>query len=197
MRSTNTLPEGYRECYSLDMQKEKSKLLLVNGLSLLIALAMTFPALLLVPLSSIWGDGGDFGDLRIKLLALLLFLVAYVILHELIHGVAMKICGTKKVKYGFTGMYAFAGSDDYYGKGAYIFIALAPVVLWGIVLAVACALVPTEWFWVVYLVQILNVSGASGDLFVTLKFIRFPADILVKDHGVSMEVYSKAEAKTE
>ena len=26
----------------------------------------------------------------------------------------MKLCGTKKIKYGFTGLYAFAGSDDYY-----------------------------------------------------------------------------------
>ena len=195
MRSTNTLPEGYSKYYSLDLQKEKGKMLLVNGLSALIAVAMTIPVLLFVPVSALWSSG--YAGMSSKFLAIAALMVAYIILHELVHGVAMKICGTKKVKYGFTGMYAFAGSDDYYGKGAYIFIALAPVILWGIVLAVACALVPTEWFWVVYLVQILNVSGASGDLFVTLKFIRFPADILVKDHGVSMEVYSKAEAKTE
>ena len=36
------------------------------------------------------------------------------ILHEIVHGIAMRICGTKKVKYGFTGLYAFAGSKDFY-----------------------------------------------------------------------------------
>ena len=103
----------------------------------------------------------------------------------------MKICGTKKVKYGFTGMYAFAGSEDYYDKKSYIFIALAPVVLWGIVLAIVNCFVPVEWFWVVYMIQIMNISGAAGDLFVTVKFSRFPQDILIRDHGVGMKVYSQ------
>ena len=113
------------------------------------------------------------------------------VLHELVHGIAMKICGTKKVKYGFTGMYAFAGSQDFYNKKAYIYIALAPVVLWGSVLAVITPLVSAEWFWVVYMIQIINVSGAAGDLFVTVKFLRLPRDILIRDYGVGMKVFSK------
>ena len=111
--------------------------------------------------------------------ALIILMFLYLILHELVHGIAMKLCGTKKVKYGFTGMYAFAGSEDYYDKKAYSFIALAPVVLWGIVLAVINPFVPVEWFWIVYLIQIMNVSGAAGDLFVTVTFSRLPQDILV------------------
>ena len=103
----------------------------------------------------------------------------------------MKLCGTQKVKYGFKGSYAYAGSDDYYSKGAYIFIALAPVVLWGVVLLATNLFMPREWFWVVYFIQICNISGAAGDFFVTFKFSRMPSDILVKDYGVGMEVYSK------
>jgi hypothetical protein len=64
-------------------------------------------------------------------------------------------------------------------------------VLWGIVLAIVNPFVPTEWFWVVYLIQIANISGAAGDLYVTLKFSRLPGDILVRDYGVGMTVYSK------
>ena len=196
MRSTENLPEGYREYYSLDMQREKSKLLLVNGIALLISLAMVIPVLLLIPINTLWNESHDMGKLSVKLVVFLLLSVAYVVLHELVHGIAMKLCGTKKVKYGFTGMYAFAGSDDYYGKGAYVFIALAPVVLWGIVLAAASAIVSPGWFWVVYFIQITNISGAAGDLFVTVKFLRFPEDILIKDYGVGMTVYSKTEPKT-
>lgn len=80
-------------------------------------------------------------------------------------------------------------------KKAYIFIALAPVVLWGIVLAVINAFVPEAWFWVVYLLQVINLSGAAGDLFVTVKFSRFPKDILVRDYGVGMTVYSEMQGK--
>ena len=88
-------------------------------------------------------------------------------------------------------MYAFAGSRDYDGKGAYVFIALAPIVFWGIVLAVINCLVPAEWFWVVYLIQVINLSGAAGDLFVTVRFSRLPGDILIQDSGVGMKVFSK------
>ena len=106
-------------------------------------------------------------------------------------AIPVKICGTKKVKYGFTGLYAFAGSQDYYGKKAYIFIALAPVILWGIVLGTINPFVPVQWFWVVYMLQIINLSGAAGDLFVTVRFSRLPKDILVRDYGVGMTVFSQ------
>ena len=105
----------------------------------------------------------------------------------------MKICGTKKVKYGFTGLYAYAGSNDFYSKGAYIFIALAPVVLLGAVLLVVNFFVSVEWFWVVYFIQIINLSGASGDYFVTIKFLTLPKDVLITDYGVGMKVYSKTK----
>ena len=127
----------------------------------------------------------------IRFSALFGLIVLYMILHELVHGIAMKLCGTKKVKYGFTGLYAYAGSADYYDKRSYIFIALAPVILWGAVLAVINPFVPIEWFWIVYFIQVMNLSGAAGDLFVTVKFSRFPKDILVGDYGVGMKVYSR------
>ena len=105
----------------------------------------------------------------------------------------MKACGTKKVKYGFTGLYAFAASDDYYGKKSYIAIALAPVAVFLLVLAAVNLAVPQDWFWVVYFLQVANVAGAAGDAFVTVKFASMPKDILVRDDGVGMTVYSKSE----
>ena len=70
-------------------------------------------------------------------------------------------------------------------------VALAPVVLWGVVLLILGNLVPAAWFWVVYLIQIVNISGAMGDFFVTVRFSVLPAHILVFDRGVGMTVYSK------
>ena len=190
MRSVEKLPEGYEKIYSVDLQKNKKLSLLVNGIAVAIMILMVVPMRFLVPIRATFSPeklGGYFGKLALTLA----LLVLYIVLHEAVHGIAMKICGTKKVKYGFTGLYAFAGSSDYYGKGAYIFIALAPVVLWGAVLAVVNVFIPPEWFWVVYFIQINNISGAAGDFFVTVKFSRLPKDILVQDYGVGMTVYSK------
>lgn len=44
-------------------------------------------------------------------------------------------------------------------------------------------------FWVVYFIQITNISGAAGDLYITFRFRKLPNDILINDTGVEMRVY--------
>ena len=191
MKAVVTLPEEYKEFYSIDLQKNKKMSLRVNLLSVIIAVILFVPMHFLVPISSLFVMDKGLGSYVIRFIALIVLIITYMVLHELTHGIAMKICGTKKVKYGFTGLYAFAGSNDYYRKKAYIFIALAPIVLWGLIIAIIYPFVPIEWFWVVYNLQIINLSGAAGDLIVTIKFSGFPKDILIRDYGVGMTVFSK------
>ena len=191
MRSENTLPDGYREIYSINLQKNIKMAVIVNLIGLVIMVALAVPMHFLVPVTTLLDTSAGMGAYWFRFAMLIILMVVYMVLHELVHGIAMKLCGTKKVKYGFTGMYAYAGSDDYYYKKPYIFIALAPVILWGIVLAVVNIFVSPQWFWVVYMIQICNLSGAAGDLFVTMKFSRMPKDILVQDCGVGMTVYSR------
>lgn len=191
MKAVNTLPEGYREILSIDMQKDKKLALLINGLAAVIVVVMIAAGVFRVPIVAIL-EGPDM--LRVVLIrcgAILVLTPVYMILHELVHGIVMKCCGSRKVKYGFTGLYAFAGSEDYYPKKSYILIALAPVVLWGLVLAVVNAVVSPPWFWVTYFIQIMNISGAAGDYYVSWRFSKLPEDILVRDRGVSMSVYSR------
>lgn len=191
MRSYTTLPEGYREIYALDMHEDKKLAVWVNLLSLAIAAVFAVPMLFVIPWWATFDVTDGMTGYWIKLAAMLGLTLVYLLLHELVHGIAMRICGTKKIRYGVKGVYAFAASDDYYRKKPYIFIALAPVVFWGIVLAIVTPFVPTAWFWVVYFVQLMNLSGAAGDLYVTVKFSRMPSDILIRDSGVGMVVYAK------
>ena len=191
MRSYKTLPEGYEQIYEIDLQKNKKLSLWVNLLAILIAVIMAVPAHFAVPISTLFSMEQGMKRYLIRFAVLMVLMVAYIFLHELAHGVAMKLCGTQRVKYGFTGLYDFAGSDDYYAKHPYLFIALAPVIFWGVVLAIINFFVPAEWFWVVYFIQLFNLSGAAGDLFVTVKFSRMPKDILIRDHGVGMRVFAK------
>lgn len=190
MKVHTTLPEGYRPILSIDLQKDKKLALLVNGLAVLITLAMAVPMHLSRSIFTLFDFSHGYGFYWLRLGVLLVGMIVYMILHELVHGITMKAFGTKRVKYGFTGLYAFAGSEDYYRKLPYLAIALAPIVVWGVVLAFLNALVPEEWFWVVYLLQIVNCSGAAGDLYVTARFSRLPKDILVQDNGVGMTVYA-------
>ena len=189
MKAIGVLPEDYGEIYSLNLQKDKRAAIIINLLALAIAAVMAVSMNFFVPVTSFFDLSGGIVRYFLRFAALIVLMVLYMVLHELVHGVAMKLCGTKRVKYGFTGLYAFAGSEDYYDKKSYIFIALAPIVLWGTVLAAVNFFVPTEWFWIVYMIQLINISGAAGDLFAAVKFSRMPKNILIQDSGVSMRVF--------
>lgn len=193
MKNCTALPDTHQQLLSIDLQKNKRLLLLVNGIALAIAAALVVPALFLVPISSLFEMSKGLGAYALRFGVLLIGTFAYIVLHELVHGIFMKALSGVKPRYGFTGPYAYAGSDAYFNKKSYIVIALAPVVIWGVVLAIINFFVPSEWFWVVYLIQVSNLSGAGGDLYVTVKFSRLPKDILVQDTGVAMTVFAPSD----
>ncbi len=184
MKCLTELPQGYERMMSIDLQKDKKLFLIVNGGALFIMILLIAIGNMIVPVSSLFSGWN---------LALVLFgIVVYMVLHEWVHGLCMKYFGSKTVTYGFTGVYAYAGSRDYYSKRMYMVIALAPVVIWGIVLLLLNTMVDMKWFWGIYFIQITNLSGAAGDLYVTWLFSRLPEQILIQDSGISMVVYSAA-----
>ena len=184
MKNCVELPENYREILQVDLQKNKKQMLIVNGIALVITVIMMGPGCLLVPFWSIYEN-------PLQLIAMVIGLIAYILLHELVHGICMKHFSGEKPYYGFTGLYAYAGSDCFFCRKDYIIIALAPIVVWGIVLLALNLIFGETFFWVFYFIQIMNISGAAGDLYVSWRFSKLSEDILVNDIGVSMTVYSK------
>ena len=190
MHCFHHLPGGYRESLRIDLQKDRKSALLVNSAAVLSALALLWIGNRLVPLRGAFlgGDGPWIPLLRLAVMWV--GLAAYIVLHELTHAAAMKLCGAGKLRFGFTGLYAFAGSEgDYFDKRAYRLIALAPLLVWTLLLALARLAVPRGWFWVVWFIQLMNLSGSAGDIYVTLRLVSLPDTILVRDTGVEMTVY--------
>ena len=187
MHATQTLPENYRKLCDIDLEKNKKQYAIVNGLSLIVAAAALLPIWLLAPegAKSFHGVAG--------LLVLLAGMFVYILLHEAEHGVCFWYFSRQKPRFGWKSAYAYAASDAYYAKGPYLVIGLAPVVLWGVVLAVLAVLLPAECYWTEQLVQLINLSGAAGDLYVTWLLSRMPKDILIQDAGVAMQVFAPAE----
>ena len=194
--NTTELPQGYAALCTIDLQKNKRLALGVNlgalGIAvLLFALGIAFEPFP-VPADSAGDGSAALLQALLKLLAALCGIVLYLILHEAVHGIFMKGYGGLKPRFGLTLLYAYCGSDAYFDKKSYLVIGLAPVVIWGAVLLAAGLLVPEGWFWTVYLIQIVNLSGAAGDFYVTYRMLRLPRDILVQDTGVSMTVFAPA-----
>ena len=190
MKAVVELPEEYEETLKIDLQKNKKLMLLINGLAIAIALVMAAAWFAVYAAREIPLFDNSIVISIPQLVVALVGMVVYVILHELVHGFFFARYGQSKPRYGFTGLYAFAASDDYFGKAQYLIIGLAPVIIWGVVLLVMQLLVPSQWSWVVYFIQIMNISGAAGDFYVTVKLLKMRDAILIRDWGTSMSIYA-------
>lgn len=188
-----TLPEGWVLHDTIDLKNNKKQFWLVQGISLLLCAVFLAAGCFLVHPKVFFEDS----PARIwALLALIVGMIAYIVLHELTHGVFLASFTKTKPKFGFVGWAAYCGNEAYCNKPCYAVVALAPVVVWGIVFGVLNAFFRTGvWFWFVWFLQTVNVSGAAGDLFVTLKLFGYPKEILVQDTGISMKVFRRLAAE--
>lgn len=191
MTSTQTLPRSYRAIHHIDLRSDKRLSLFLNLGALLIAVGLVLLGIAIRPLP-LHDPAALITKHPLQLGTAVVGAIAYIFLHELVHGIMIRLFAHVRPDYGLTGLYAYAGSRKaYFARLPYLVIALAPVVFWGLVLLLLNLVLPGDWFWPVYFIQITNLSGAVGDLYVT-RLILFvvPKDTLVMDTGVEMTFYS-------
>ena len=193
------MPSGYKLGQTIDLQNNKKQFFLVNGVAILVVALLVVPMLFFVPIMKLFTipsfEFSGFLLYAVRFLALALGSFLYVLLHEYTHGFAMKMFGAKEVKFGFNVIYAYAGSKkEYFKKWPYIIIALAPVTIFFIIFAAICPFIyNTPWFWVVYFWQVQNLSGAMGDVIVSLMLLKKPKNSYIQDEGTCMRVYVPKE----
>lgn len=192
MHSTTILPAGYHETEHINLQTDKKTAAKVNaGAAILMIALFVLGHFAFCPIGTLYDSDDGLGYTLLRFGVLLIGYFAYIVLHELTHAAAMNLSGGTKTRFGFTGIYAYAGSEqDYFNKAAYIVIALAPLIIWGVIFTVPMILVPADWFWIFYFLQVGNIAGSAGDIYVTAKTIRMPTDVLIMDTGVEMFFYT-------
>lgn len=183
------LPAGYRFAGVMDFVHNRKLMLRVNIAALISIPVLIILGLIFVPFGPSWQLMTDHWLLFV---ALGLMYIAYIFLHEITHGVFMGLLSGAKVNYGFQFCYAYAGSTAWFDRKSHIITALAPLVIWGIVLQALCMLLPPEWFWLFWPIQISNISGSAGDIYCSVYLTRFPGDILIQDTGTRMRIMRKA-----
>ena len=186
-----TLPQGYSFFDKIDLKNNKKQFWTVQGICLAtIAVMLGIGWLIESPLKI-----ENNTESIIGLVVLIVGFVLYIFAHEAVHGLFLYAFCKTKINYGFVGWAAYAGSSAYYDKKRYIIIALAPVVVWGVTFAVLNIFFHSGiWFWVIWFLQIGNVSGACGDFFCVYKTARYPKDILVNDTGLEMQIFCRNAA---
>lgn len=184
------LPEGYREVYSIDATDKKVGVLLTVA-SLAIFAAIAIPAVLLIrPAESFFESYS-----LVRNIVALAVLAAYVVLHELVHGIAYKCLTGEKLTFGLTLTCAYCGVPNVYVYRRTALISLlAPFVVFSILFAVPLFLPIGGWNKIYCAVIFaLHVGGCAGDLYDTLLYLlRFKRpDTLMRDTGPKQVFYLK------
>ena len=193
MRSEIRLPDGYHEIDRIDLQENRRLGFRIGLAAVALAVLMIAVTAVFVPLTELFSPLVGIRLYIARLLALVLGAAAYALLHELMEGYLLRRFGSVKETYHMSLLSPSVGSNAYFDKKRYLLIVLMPTVFWTVVLTAACCFVPRSWFWVAYLIQVFNLSGAVGDFYLCFRLSRLPLDILIQDSGTQVRVYSRTE----
>ena len=188
-----TLPEGYREVKVVDAKKGSTSALFTVFSFVLAALA-ALPILLNCDYSEI---SLSFKDNRTLIAYFIMFggLLAYIVLHELTHGIAYKALTHQKLTYGFTLTVAFCGVPDIYTSRKTALIALAaPFVTFTVILiplVVWLHSVSMLYYLVAGIIFAIHFGGCVGDLYMMYLVLFKYKDprTLMNDTGPKQTIY--------
>lgn len=179
------LPAGYRYAGTMDFNRNRKQIMAMLKLALTLLFVPLVLGLIVSPPCLSWQGFLDTWKLWA---AMLVMQIAYIPLHELTHGAAMLALSGVRPKFGIRLPYAWCGSEVWFDKKSHIVTALAPVIVWGIVLQALIAALPSEWFWPLWLVQLSNLSGSAGDIYCVWYLARMKGDLLIQDTGTRMRI---------
>lgn len=181
---------GYKECTKIDLVKNKKEALLVNiyGIIIMVVMAVFIPLLIM-------GGIIEFNletTFPLFFIVLLFSLILYIPLHEIVHGIVLKNYTDEKLSFGWKLVYAYCGSKEaVVNRKEYYAVALAPLLVFSVVFISLMFLNPSlSLVW--YVMEIMNVSGSVGDIYVSIKLRKEKSrDILITDSGTDMSFWSR------
>ncbi len=183
------LPEGYKEVYCIDAKKDSLGILL-NVIGIAIALVLIVGIYF-----AKFGVRFDFEfgfELSLALIALALSLFAYLVVHELTHGLFYKLLTKQKLRFGLTLTVAYCGlKEGYVNKKTCLLAVLAPLVIHSIWMILLIIFLPANiWALMVIMLFALHFGGCVGDMWVAFMLIfRFKSTVLTCDDGPCQRFY--------
>lgn len=195
------LPQGFTESYCINAKKTSVGVLLnvVGGLIALVVIAVCYLAKFGLKFYNIYEENSV--KLLIAMLVFFVSMIAYLVVHELTHGVAYKLLTKQKLTFGLTLTVAYCGlKEGYVNKKTSLIATLAPFVLHSIWMVVAICFVPAD-IWAIMLILLFSMhfGGCIGDLWVTctLLFKYAGKSVLVSDDGPCQRFYTVTEEETD
>ena len=188
-----TLPEGYREVYRIDALNKRV------GLILNLVAAAIITAVILIAMIPYSLRGGiqnpDPVMVMISCGVFVACLIAYMVLHELVHGIAYKRLTHEKLTFGLGWSCAYCGVPNIFVYRRAALIALvSPLIAFTLLLlplTVVMLFVNPYAYLVSAALLGLHLGGCAGDGYVTILLLRkFKSDtVLIRDTGPEQFFY--------
>ncbi|MDZ4089750.1 MAG: DUF3267 domain-containing protein [Arthrobacter sp.] len=189
LRDTVELPSAYRQHMTVDLKKDRKFAVAVQGIFVLVVLLAAVAALLLdLPPATSWGPA-------VTIPVTLAACLVYMAVHEATHGVALHLLTKVKPSYAVRFPFLTTGNHAYLTRRSGIIVALAPTVIWGIVLVVALLTLPPDYLLSAYILLTLNFAGSAGDFVEVYVVSRQQQDALVKDDGNQIHVFVPGKSR--
>lgn len=203
MKSQNferELPDGYKLAKHINAKDVKLGLIF-NGICLLVLAAVL--ALAWIPLAgrdlSYLLTKDNFISLFVAWVVLIVVMIAYIVLHEMAHGIAYKALTGEKLTFGMSWSCAFCGVPSIYTyrRTAIIFL-IAPLTVFTVIflpLTVCLYFVNPIYYLLSAFMLGMHLGGCSGDIYCTLLFLFKYRDkkTLMRDTGPEQYLYVPEE----
>ncbi len=185
--------EGYQEVlyWSLKDKGYRTIIFQILAIPVFILVGLAF-SILAIKLGKFPG-GGNMNTLEFA--AILISIIATMILHEGVHGLAMRLFGARPI-YGvlWKQLVFFATSPGYrYRRNAYILVVLAPLIVLSLLVILGIILFKAN-FWILLLILCgaVNAGGSFGDMWMASIVLRYPRLALVVDEKDGMRIFLPA-----
>lgn len=197
METCTKLPKSHKGKLIASIDLEKSAVLsrLIKIVSAVLAAVMFLAGYLLFPIDALLQMEDTFAHLVVLFFAMM----SVFLLHELLRGFLMRLFSGVKPIIRYVGSYPQAACEAYFCRIHQQIINLLPLaVIISILLAIVLTTAEMSWKWIAWIALTVGICSYARDLYVAVRMLYMPKDILVMNVGPIYLVYSATgESKKE
>lgn len=192
------LPNGYIAVKTVDAKSDKKTV----GFLTLLSFITAVPAFIIpMALFALRAEKPviKYSQMTIAYVSLLFGMIAYIILHEIVHGIAYKSRTGEKLTFGMTLTCAYCGVPNIYTYRKTSLIAVsAPLIVFSVLFVIAMVVtyfVAPIAYLVLAAIFTVHISGCAGDMYVIYLLTKKYKDdtVLMNDTGPKMTIYKRAD----
>lgn len=182
-------PEKLKTEHVIDPEGDKKLRLYLSLGAVGLAAVLVGIGCIFVPITKLY-DVGGVGRFILRAVLIIVMAAVYYCVHELVHSYVLKRLTGITAKIVFEKFHARCVNDAVFTLKGYLIYCFAPVVILGVVLLILNIVLPDKFFWQVYIIQIINIAGAAGELYAAYRLIKEKKELAVLDDGEKLTYWT-------